>query len=367
MALLYTHLPATQAAAHGTRFSLIQASHHQEAVLDHPHQTRTSNKANRLAESLANLLHLDIDTPQRTNIHPANWNMITEENHSTPTTSPKDIISEKWREIHGSNDWEGLLDPLHPWLRREIVKYGEFAQATYDAFDFDSFSEYCGSCRYNKSKLFDVLGLDKNGYNVSKYIYAMSHIDMPQWLERSHLADTWSKHSNWMGVGNIAFKEELHQMGVKTLRIVVKQDMVPKIPGLVLNESLQKFDDFTGTLDWVYTHVGAELKLEIGSSPYLKRGGFNLTGFHSLETYLHLVDGFLSTETTFRTNARRDITLVNKGCDMLVDDLRILQCWYQLPHKGLVRNAHGRWVKPKRDPEDIPSPRIEAQAQAHAL
>ncbi|XP_021834199.1 phospholipase A1-Igamma1, chloroplastic [Prunus avium] len=496
--MMYTLLPVTKAASGATRFSLIRSSHHQEAVLDHQ-QTKTSNKANRLAESLAHLLHLHIDTPPRTNTHSTNWNLFTEEKISTPTTSPKESISEKWREIHGSNDWEGLLDPLHPWLRREIVKYGEFAQATYDAFDFDSFSEYCGSCRYNHKKLFDVLGLSKNGYTVSKYIYAMSHIDMPRWLERSHLAETWSKHSNWMGfvavsddletrrigrrdivvawrgtvapsewyedfqrklepighgeakvehgfhgiytakcettrynkssaseqvmkevtrlvefyraqgeevsltitghslggalallnayeaaetipglpisvvsfgaprVGNIAFKDELNQMGVKTLRVVVKQDMVHKMPGLVLNEGLQKFDDITGTLDWVYTHVGAELKLDVGSSPYLKHGGFNLPGFHSLETYLHLVDGFLSTETTFRSNARRDVALVNKGCDMLVDDLRIPQCWYQLPHKGLVCNAHGRWVKPKRDPEDIPSPTREAQAQAHAL
>nr|GMC66455.1 zinc finger BED domain-containing protein DAYSLEEPER-like [Ipomoea batatas] len=29
-------------------------------------------------------------------------------------------------------EWEGLLNPLHLWLRREIVKYVEFA-----AFDFD--------------------------------------------------------------------------------------------------------------------------------------------------------------------------------------------------------------------------------------
>ncbi|KAK9268200.1 hypothetical protein L1049_010643 [Liquidambar formosana] len=93
-------------------------------------------------------------------------------------------------------------------------------------------------------------------------------------------------------VGNIAFRDELHQMGVKTLRVVVKQDVVPKMPGLVFNEGLQLFDDITGTLEWVYTHVGAELKLDVRSSPYLKRGGFNFLGFHSLETYLHLVDGF---------------------------------------------------------------------------
>ena len=412
--------------------------------------------------------------------------------------SPKEDLSDEWRELHGSNDWDNLLDPLDPCLRREIVKYGEFAQATYDSFDFDSFSEYCGSCRYNKHKLFDKLGLTKHGYNVSKYIYAMSHMEMPRWLERSHLLDTWSKDSNWMGyvavsddeetkrlgrrdivvawrgtvapsewyedfqrklepvghgalaakvehgflniyksksestrynktsasdqvmnelkrlvhmyheqkgeevsititghslggalallnayeaatnfrgihtsvisfaaprVGNIAFRDKLDQMGVKTLRVVMKQDIVPKMPGIVFNESLQKFDDITGTLEWVYTHVGAELKLDIRSSPYLKRG-VNFLGFHSLETYLHLVDGLVSLNSTFRSEARRDVALVNKACDMLVDELRVPQCWYQLANKGLVRNSHGRWVKPKRDPEDIPSPGRESHAHA---
>ncbi|KAL7242000.1 hypothetical protein ACSBR1_014558 [Camellia fascicularis] len=152
-------------------------------------------------------------------------------------------------------------------------------------------------------------------------------------------------------VGNIAFRDEIYQMGVKTLRMVVKQDLVPCIPGIVFNESLQMFDDFTSTLDGVYTHVGAELKLDARSSPFLKRVGFNVLGFHMLETYLHLVDGFMSTSSTFRSNARRDVALVNKACDMLVDELRIPPCWYQMENKGLVCNDHGRWVKPRRDPE----------------
>ncbi|THG00550.1 hypothetical protein TEA_024377 [Camellia sinensis var. sinensis] len=131
-------------------------------------------------------------------------------------------------------------------------------------------------------------------------------------------------------VGNIASRGKIYQMGVKTLRVVVKQDLVPHIPGIVFNESLQMFDDFTGTLDWVYTHVGAELKLEAHSSPYLKRGGFNVLGFHMLEIYLHLVDGFMSTSLAFCSSARRDVALVNKACDMLVDELRIPLCWYQM-------------------------------------
>ncbi|CAK9184316.1 unnamed protein product, partial [Ilex paraguariensis] len=130
------------------------------------------------------------------------------------------------------------------------------------------------------------------------------------------------------------------------------------MPRIIFNESLQRFDDITETLDWVYTHVGAELKLDVRSSPYLKYR-FNVLGFHMLETYLHLVDGFHSTASTIRSDAKRDIVLVNKACDMLVDELRIPHSWYQEANKGLVCNAHGRWVKPKRDPEDIPSPTSE--------
>lgn len=492
--MIHSHLPATMNDSLN-RVSVIRA--HQEVFVDRPSSNRANN---RLAESLSNLLHLHIENPPRTRTTNMSWSLVSQQyNHSAPPMSPKEIISDKWREIHGSNDWDNLLDPLHPWLRREILKYGEFAQATYDAFDFDPFSEYCGSCRFNRGNFFGKLGIDKNGYKVCKYIYAMSHIEMPKWLKRSNLADTWSKDSNWMGfvavsddeethrigrrdivvawrgtvapsewyedfqrklepighgdakvehgfqsiytskneqtrynktsaseqvmkeviklvkfyrekgeevsltitghslggalallnayeaadtipglpvsvisfgaprVGNIAFRDELHQMGVKILRMVVNQDFVPRMPGVVFNERLQMFEEITGTLDWIYTHVGAELKLDVRSSPYLKRG-FNLLGFHSQETYLHLVDGFISSsDSKFRSDARRDIALVNKACDMLVDELRIPHCWYQLENKGLVRNAHGRWVKPERDPEDIPSPVGESHVQGHAF
>ncbi|XWS12311.1 hypothetical protein CRYUN_Cryun37aG0078800 [Craigia yunnanensis] len=414
--MIHNHLPTTLNTG-VNRISAILP--HQEVVYDHPKTNKTSNGrgARGLAESLSNLLHLHIEPhSSRKNFQHSNWDLFDEEKQSTPTTYPNELVADKWRDIHGSMDWKYLLDPLHPWLRREIIKYGEFARATYDAFDFDSFSEYCGSCRYNRNKLFEKLGLSKNGYNVTKYIYAMSHIEMPPWQERSHLMDTWSKYSNWMGyvavsndeetrqevsltitghslggalallnayeaaanlpclpvsvisfgaprVGNSAFRSELDELEVKTLRAVVKQDLVPRMPGIVFNESLQTFDDITGTLKWVYTHIGAELRLNVNSSPYLKRG-FNPLGFHSLETYLHLVDGFLSADSIFLSDARRDVTLVNKACDILVDELRIPHCWYQLANKGLVCNGHGRWVKPRRDPEDIPSP-IGDQAHEH--
>ncbi|KAF6169614.1 hypothetical protein GIB67_004006 [Kingdonia uniflora] len=442
--------------------------------------------------SLAKLLtHLDFKTqPSHTYLE------IHTIKTSTPTTSPKEDISTKWREIHGSTDYENLLEPLQPWVRREIVKYGEFAQATYDAFDFDAFSNYCGSCKYNPHKLFGMLGLSRNGYKVTNYIYAMTHVDFPSWLLKSHCS--WSKDSNWMGyvavsdddetrrigrrdivvawrgtqtpsewvedvkfklkpidkdddgdqvkveqgflevytsksevtkfnkssaaeqvmnevkrlihlhkdkngeevsltitghslgaaiallnayeaavtlpglpisvisfagprVGNIAFRDKLNRLGVKVLRMVGKQDVVPKVP-----PGIEYLDEHVDPLDMVYTHVGTELKLDVGTSPYLKHK-FDLGGFHSLETYLHLIDGFLSSNSPFRENARRDVALVNKGSGMLVDDLRIPESWNQDLNKGLQLNSYGRWVVASREPEDIPPYLINDAITIHNL
>ncbi|CAH9078715.1 unnamed protein product [Cuscuta epithymum] len=458
---------------------------------------RASTGAAKLAETMSGLLNnLQIEVPD-VNINGAKSRdqtiMSIQDMEDTPAMSPRENISSEWREIHGCREWEGLVDPLHPWLRREIIKYGEFAQATYDAFDMDPYSEYYGSCLYGRREFFDKVGLTRNGYKVVSYIYAMSsHIDVPEWLEGSTLVNAWSKGSNWIGfvgvsddeetrrigrrdivvswrgtvtpsewsenmqnkleafgqgeakveygflsiytskrdgsrynkesaseqvmrvlrkmvdfyisrgeevsltvtghslggalavlnayesavhfpgvpvtvisfaaprIGNLAFRDEVYQKGVKTLRVTVKQDIVPKWPGVVFNEGLQKYDDLTGPLEWVYTHIGAELKLDVKSSPYLK-GGMNLFGCHMLETYLHLVDCYHSSTVTFRKDAKRDVALVNKDCDMLVDELRIPPNWYQLRNKGLHRNSCGRWVRPKRyelqdflsSPEDL--------------
>uniref|UniRef100_A0A7N0RDM9 Fungal lipase-type domain-containing protein n=1 Tax=Kalanchoe fedtschenkoi TaxID=63787 RepID=A0A7N0RDM9_KALFE len=410
----------------------------------------------------------------------------------TPTWSPKEPISAIWRELHGSDNWSNLLDPLHPALRREIVKYGEFCEATYDAFDKDPLSEFCGSCIYTKHTLFENLNLSKHGYKVTKLIYAMSPVDVPHWFDREHAAETWCKDSNWMGyvavssdeetqrigrrditvawrgtampcewfadirtgmarfdedqnvnvkvakgflsifrsksdaskfnkmsaseqvmkevlkqvniyksrgqdisltatghslggalalltayqaaklipnifvsvisfaaprLGNIAFKERLAAMGVHTLRVVVKQDIVPRLPGFEIYSLLTRIDAVARKFHWMYRHVGVQLRLDTSASPYLK-DDFDLTGYHNLEIYLHLVDGYHNKLSQFRTEARRDLALVNKSTDMLLEKLRIPERWYQAPNKGLVCNSFGRWVKPKREAHDLdlPSP-----------
>ena len=41
---------------------------------------------------------------------------------------PERRLADVWREVHGQDDWVGLLDPMDPILRSELIRYGEMAQ-----------------------------------------------------------------------------------------------------------------------------------------------------------------------------------------------------------------------------------------------
>lgn len=77
-----------------------------------------------------------------------------------------------WRDIQGVNSWKGLLDPMNPILKAEILRYGDFAQLCYDAFDDRDYSEYYGTCKHSKRSFFQKMGFPHYGYQVTKYIYA---------------------------------------------------------------------------------------------------------------------------------------------------------------------------------------------------
>ncbi|GLJ45864.1 hypothetical protein SUGI_0965610 [Cryptomeria japonica] len=409
--------------------------------------------------------------------------------------SPKQSIAAKWREYHGANDWKGMLDPLDDNLRREIVKYGEFAQATYDAFVCNPNSTSYANCVTNDlHSFFDTVGLKKTGYKVTKYLYATPTVQMPDWLEEilPQSLKPSRQSSNWMGfvavsddvkeikrlgrrdiviawrgtmipsewaenlktdlktlnlrplqaaldsssgstcgglhpkvengflslytnsskaddndgtstrkinssaseqvmkevqrlvelykgeelsititghslgaslgllsayqigetllasnnlgakhnipvtvfsfggpkVGNLDFKERMEEIGGKTLRIVNTHDVIPKLPGIVLNEWMHR-KLFNGVKGEIYSHVGNELRINHLNSPYLKHN-VDMSCCHNLEAHLHLVDGFRSSAVPFRSNAKRDYSLVNKTCNLLRNELRVPPNWLVL-------------------------------------
>ncbi|KAJ8441843.1 hypothetical protein Cgig2_021533 [Carnegiea gigantea] len=128
-------------------------------------------------------------------------------------------LGDCWREIHGEDDWVGLLDPMDSLLRAELIRYGEMAQACYDGFDFDRYSKYCGSCRYPRNKFFMGLEMEAHGYDVTRYLYAASNINLPNFFRQSKWPKVWSKHANWIGYVAVSNDEMSNQLGRRDINI----------------------------------------------------------------------------------------------------------------------------------------------------
>ncbi|KAH7387942.1 hypothetical protein KP509_16G049800 [Ceratopteris richardii] len=136
-------------------------------------------------------------------------------------------LSERWREIQGLHHWKGLLEPLDMDLRRSVIRYGEFNQAIYDAFDSEPHSKYIGSSKYRKEELFQRVGLqaedgeDSWGYEVSRYLYATatSHI-LGRFFLSSRSKEAWSKESNWIGYVAVATDKGKEWLGRRDIVVV---------------------------------------------------------------------------------------------------------------------------------------------------
>ncbi|KAH7667107.1 Phospholipase A(1) protein, partial [Dioscorea alata] len=61
------------------------------------------------------------------------------------------------------------------------------------------FSRYCGSSKYPRRKFFSSLAMDSSGYEVSRFLYATSNINLPNFFSRSRWDRIWSERANWIG------------------------------------------------------------------------------------------------------------------------------------------------------------------------
>ncbi|KAJ0603941.1 putative phospholipase A(1) [Helianthus annuus] len=86
--------------------------------------------------------------------------------------------SQRYDELHGSNNWAGLLDPFDLDLRNLILGYGDLASAAERAFNNDAASLYNGYSNYGKSSFFKQVMLPwaDSKYQVTSFIYATAHV-----------------------------------------------------------------------------------------------------------------------------------------------------------------------------------------------
>lgn len=113
-------------------------------------------------------------------------------------------------------------------------------------------------------------------------------------------------------VGNTSFRCQMEKSGTKILRIVNSDDVITKVPGFVIDNN-DVAVQAAGLPSWLrkpveamqlgYADVGQELRLSSRESPYLNKN--NVAACHDLKTYLHLVNGFVSSTCPFRATATR--------------------------------------------------------------
>lgn len=164
----------------------------------------------------------------------------------------------------------------------------------------------------------EPLSFTITGHSLGAALATLAAYDVKETFKCEHLVSVIS--FGGPRVGNQSFRCHLEEQGTKILRIVNSDDLITKVPGFVIdnNDDLTKNNEpHTANLSswiqkvvedsqWVYADVGCELRLSSRDSPYLNRVDFATC--HELKTYLHLVNGFVSSNCPFRATARKMIT-----------------------------------------------------------
>lgn len=171
------------------------------------------------------------------------------------------ICKKKWMEYQGINNWEGLLDPLDDNLRRELLRYGEFVEATYRSFDFNPSSPTYATCKHPRSSLLARARIQETGYRVTRYLRATCGVQMPHWA--SNVPSWMRTQSSWIGYVAVCHdRREISRLG--------RRDVVIAFRG-------------TGTcLEWI-ENLHANLTC-VGSSDGGEEGPMVGSGFLSLYT-----------------------------------------------------------------------------------
>ncbi|CAN1333792.1 Phospholipase A1-Ibeta2, chloroplastic [Linum perenne] len=175
------------------------------------------NRGKNLLEGL-NLARIWPEMKAAEEMSPRHLNRLQRLLSKTAEYSPRNSLACRWREYHGSKDWEGMLDPLDENLRREVVRYGEFVQAAYHAFNSDPAVEA------DKVPLPRHVALPDRSYRVTKSLYATSSVGLPKWVDDVAPDLGWmTQRTSWVGyVAVCEDRREIQRMGRRDIVIALR-------------------------------------------------------------------------------------------------------------------------------------------------
>ncbi|TKY70787.1 Phospholipase A1-Ibeta2 [Spatholobus suberectus] len=191
--------------------------------LHHPQQQQAiindskEKKGRSLLEGL-NLARLWPEMKATEEMSPRHLKRLQRLLSKTAEYSPRNILGGRWREYHGSNDWKGMLDPLDENLRREVVRYGEFVQAAYQAFHSDP------AMSTEEPPHQRHVALPERSYRMTKSLYATSSIGLPKWVDDVAPDLGWmTQRSSWVGyVAVCEDRREIARMGRRDIVISLR-------------------------------------------------------------------------------------------------------------------------------------------------
>jgi hypothetical protein len=149
--------------------------------------------------------------------------MATDTQTTTSATTPATPIDQAtWNQLLGNNNWETLLNPLDLNLRNLILRCGDFIQTTYDSFNNDQNSIYCGSSRYGKTTFFNKVMLENpTHYTIVSFLYATARVSVPEaFILHSLSRESWDRESNWIGYIAVTSDERSRELGRREIYVV---------------------------------------------------------------------------------------------------------------------------------------------------
>lgn len=133
-------------------------------------------------------------------------------------------IADRWRELSGEKNWNGLLDPLDIDLRRSILNYGDRARASGLAFNNKLVSNLnCrGFSRYTTKDFFSKLGIQTSNpykYGVTGFFYSRTEIKI--------IDAVLEGESSWCAYVAVATNEGKALLGRRDIVISWRGTMLP--------------------------------------------------------------------------------------------------------------------------------------------
>ncbi|CAL4959944.1 unnamed protein product [Urochloa decumbens] len=124
-------------------------------------------------------------------------------------------VASMWRQVQGSHDWDGLLQPLHPVVRDEVARYGELVGACYKVLDADPSSPRHMCCKHGRDTVLEEAGVSGAGYEVTRYIYATPDVAGP-----ASTSGRWS--SSWVGYVAVSTDEMTRRLGRRDVLVSLR-------------------------------------------------------------------------------------------------------------------------------------------------